>query len=109
FLFGATEKIAVVHEQLPGLPPIIILRLRNMTALDATGLKALEELADAVHRSGREMILCGARQQPEALMHQAEFEEHVGAENICPNVQAALDRARVVYESGSALRRQFAG
>ncbi len=109
FLFGATDKIAVVHEQLRGLPPIIIMRLRNMTALDATGLKALEELADAVHRSGREMILCGARQQPAELMHQAEFEEHVGEENICPNVQAALERAKAVYDRGIALKKQFAG
>ena len=35
------------------LPPIIILRLRNMTALDATGLRAFEELAQALHASGR--------------------------------------------------------
>jgi len=109
FLFGATDKISVIHEQLPELPPIVILRLRNMTAIDATGLHALEELADAVHRSGRELILCGARQQPEQLMHKAEFEEHVGAENICLNVQAALERARRVYESGISLRQQFVG
>ena len=43
------------------LPPIVILRLRNMTAIDATGLRALEDLADRLHRSGRELILCGAR------------------------------------------------
>jgi len=109
FLFGATDKIVVIHEQLPDLPPIIVLRLRNMTAIDATGLSALEELADAIHKTGRELILCGARSQPAYLMHRAEFEDRVGAENICPNVQAALDRARVVYESGLALKRQFAG
>src|SRR4029077_16298413 len=43
FLFGAAEKLEEVAQQLPKLPPVIILRLRNMTALDATGLQALEQ------------------------------------------------------------------
>ena len=45
FLFGATDKIAAVTENLHKLPPVVILRLRNMTALDATGLFAIEEVA----------------------------------------------------------------
>jgi len=42
--------------------------------------------------------LCGAREQPAKLIHQAEFEEVVGKENICDNVQEALRRAEEVYE-----------
>jgi len=97
FLFGATDKIDEVISRLPELPPIVVLRLRNMTAIDATGLQALENLADAVHDSGRGFILCGAREQPTQLMHQAEFEQHVGAGNICPNVADALERAKNLY------------
>ena len=81
----------------PELPPLIILRLRNMTAIDSTGLQALEKFADRVHESGRQLILCGARQQPEMRMHDAEFHEHVGEENICHSVADALDRAKIVY------------
>jgi sulfate permease, SulP family len=109
FLFGATEKIAVIREQLNELPPIIILRLRNMTAIDATGLKALEDVAVVLQKSGRTLILCGAREQPAKLMNQADFEEHVGVENICPNVQAALERAKAVYQQGRELKKQFGG
>jgi sulfate permease, SulP family len=97
FLFGATDKIDEVIQRIPELPPILVLRLRNMTAIDATGLQALENLADAVHESGRGLILCGAREQPARLMHQAEFEEHVGAGNICPSFLAALERAKVLH------------
>lgn len=79
------------------IPPILILRLRNMTAIDGTGLQALEELADIVHASGRGLILCGAREQPAHLMQQAEFEESVGAENICPSVERALERAKILH------------
>jgi len=98
FLFGATDKINVVTEDLHKLPPVVILRLRNMTALDATGLFAIEEVAKQLHASKRTLILCGAREQPSRLMHQAEFEEVVGSENICDNVQDALRRAEEVYE-----------
>jgi SulP family sulfate permease len=98
FLFGATDKISAVTENLHKLPPVVILRLRNMTALDATGLFALEEVARQLHASKRTLILCGAREQPAKLIHQAEFEEVVGAENICENVQEALRRAEEVYE-----------
>jgi SulP family sulfate permease len=97
FLFGATDKIEEIIRKLPELPPIVVLRLRNMTAIDATGLQALEELADAVHESGRGLILCGAREQPARLMRQSEFEEHVGAGNISPSIAAALERAKTLY------------
>ncbi len=98
FLFGATDKISVVTERLHSLPPVVILRLRNMTALDATGLFALEEVARQLHATKRTLILCGAREQPAKLMHQAEFEEVIGRENICEHVQAALRRAEEVHD-----------
>jgi len=98
FLFGATDKISAVTENIHKLPPVVILRLRNMTALDATGLFALEEVARHLHATKRTLILCGAREQPARLIHQAEFEDVVGAENICENVQEALRRAEEVFE-----------
>ena len=97
FLFGATDKIDEVISRMPELPPIIILRLRNMTAIDATGLQALENFADIVHSSGRGLIFCGAREQPARLMHQAEFEEHVGTGNISRSIAEALERAKTLY------------
>ena len=98
FLFGATDKFAEIFDQLEKLPPIIILRLRNMTAIDATGLGAIEDLADQLQVSGRSLLLCGAREQPAQLMQQADFERHVGAENICPSISDALARATVLYK-----------
>ncbi len=98
FLFGATDKIQAVTENVHKLPPVVILRLRNMTALDATGLFAIEEVARQLHASKRTLILCGAREQPAQLIHQAEFAEVIGEENICDNVQHALRRAEEVYE-----------
>ncbi len=98
FLFGGTDKISVVTEDLHTLPPVVILRLRNMTALDATGLFAIEEVAKELQASKRTLILCGAREQPSQLIHEAEFAEVIGKENICDNVQEALRRAEEVFE-----------
>ncbi len=98
FLFGATDKISAVIKNLHSLPPVVILRLRNMTALDATGLFAIEEVARELQATNRTLILCGAREQPASLIHQAEFKELVGAENICDNVQAAIRRAEEVHD-----------
>ncbi|HKV95493.1 MAG TPA: SulP family inorganic anion transporter [Candidatus Angelobacter sp.] len=116
FLFGAADKIEELVQQIPALPPIVVLRLRNMTAIDATGMHALEHLADRIHSSGRGLILCGAREQPAQLMHQAEFEQHVGRENICLNITEALARAEALYaeisatpSSGSVVSLQTAG
>jgi SulP family sulfate permease len=102
FLFGVTDKISLVTENVTALPPIVIVRLRNMTAIDATGIHALEELAQALRRSGRTLLLCGAREQPAALMQAADFHEHVGERNICPNIGAALERAKELHQSLAA-------
>src|SRR5262249_26947345 len=97
FLFGSTEKLNLVSDNIDALPEIVVLRLRNMNALDATGLRAFEDLADVVHESGRELVLCGARRQPARVMERADFHRHVGPENICENVGQAMDRAGEIH------------
>ena len=103
FLFGVTDKIATITENVHMLPPIVIVRLRNMTAIDATGIAALEGLADFLQKSGRAMLVCGARPQPQKLMREAGFERHVRKENICENIEEALKRAAEIYkENGNS-------
>ena len=97
FLFGSTDKLAGAVDRVDDLTPVMVLRLRDMTAIDATGLTAIEELADRLHEKGRTLILCGARSQPAQLMRQAEFDRHIGQENICANVEEALARAKAVH------------
>ena len=104
FLFGVAENLSAVTDGIiQDLTPVVILRLRNMTAVDATGLLAMEDLAVKLHAAGRILILCGARPQPAKLMHQAEFEQHVGRENICPHITEALERAKALYEGSKGV------
>jgi SulP family sulfate permease len=97
FLFGTTEKLVEETVNLDAFAPVVILRLRNMTAVDATGIHAIEVFAKRLHESGRTMLLCGAMHQPSKLLHGERFMDHVGRENMLPNIQAALDRAKEVH------------
>ena len=103
FLFGATDKLIELERDVPQLPKVVILRLRNMTAIDGTGLHALEHFADVLHASGRTLILCGMRDQPARMMERAEFHQHIGDENLAPTIEDALTRARGVLRDDDGL------
>jgi SulP family sulfate permease len=96
FLFGTTEKLVEATANLDAFPAIVILRLRNMTAIDATGSHAIETFAMRLRASGRTLLLCGAMEQPSKLLQTPRFLDRVGRENILPNIQAALDRAKAL-------------
>ena len=98
FLFGATDKLLELERHVPDLPKVVILRLRNMTAIDGTGLHALEHFADVLHDSGRTLLLCGMRDQPARMMERAEFHQHIGDENMVSTVEAAFARARTFLQ-----------
>ena len=96
FLFGSSDKLLDLEKEIAALPKVVILRLRNMTAIDATGLHAIERLSDTLHRSGRSLLLCGMRDQPARMMERAEFHRRIGSENLQPSVEDALIRARAL-------------
>jgi len=108
FLFGTTQKLEDATENLGGLPSIVILRLRNMTAIDATGVHAIERFAERLRRTGRMLLVCGARDQPAELLARSEFVDDVGRENILPNVESALARARTIGASFSGVGPEIA-
>jgi SulP family sulfate permease len=108
FLFGTTEKLAEAARDLSQWGDIVILRLRNMTALDATGVHALEQFSDQLRKAGKTLLLCGAREQPARLLGRSDFLRHIGAENLLPNVQVALDRARQLQGNFSGVGPEMA-
>ena len=101
FLWGTTEKLVEATANLDDFQPVVILRLRNMSAIDATGIHAIESFAKRLHDSGRHLLLCGAMEQPSKLLSGSRFIEEIGTENFMPNIQAALDRSEQVHEERS--------
>ena len=108
FLFGATEKLADATKNLTKLGDVVILRLRNMTALDATGIHALEQFSERLHKTGKTLLLCGARNQPSRLISRSTFLKHVGPENVLPNIQAALARVNEIQGDFQGVGRELA-
>jgi SulP family sulfate permease len=102
FLFGASDKLARIDDELETLPKVVVLRVRNMTAIDGTGLHALENLAEKLRESGRSLIICGMRAQPAKLMEQAEFHRHIGDENIVSSLEEAVRRSKELLGMQSA-------
>jgi sulfate permease, SulP family len=108
FLFGSTEKLMDATKDMSIFGDVVILRLRNMTALDATGIHALEQFWERLHKSGKTLLLCGARDQPFGLLSGSDFLKHLGPENLLPHVQAALLRARDIQGDFEGVGRELA-
>jgi SulP family sulfate permease len=96
-LFGGTDALDAIRDRLDGLPPIVVLRLRYMTAIDAAGLDALEDLARRVTATSRVFLVSGTREQPLALMRRSHFERRLEPEQICASFDDALVRAREIH------------
>lgn len=98
FLFGSAEKLNQLSAAIDRLQPVVILRLRYMTAIDATGLYAIEQFYEKLHASGRMLILCGARGEPRKLLLNSNIPRLIGARNVLPNIRSALHRAETIQE-----------
>ncbi len=90
FLFGSTDTLDKATEDLSQLKHTVIVRLRDMPAIDATGVYCLERLEKRLRISGRRMLLCGALEQPDRVLKGSRFLQHFGRENLLTDIGAAL-------------------
>ena len=97
FLFGAAEKLEQATADLTRFGQIIVLKLTHMTALDGTGLHAIEALAGRMRDSGRALVVCGALPQPADLIGRSKLIHLIGRSNVQPHLDAALERAAIIY------------
>lgn len=96
FFFGAVDKLESALKREKQEPEVLILRMRKVVALDATGLNALEDLYDKLHRKGKHLVLSAPHTNPMMVMERAGFIDRLGQENVCPHIDAALARAREI-------------
>jgi SulP family sulfate permease len=94
FFFGAADKLESVLKREKQEPDVLILRMRKVIAMDATGLNALEDLYERLQRKGKHLVLSAPHPHPLMVMEKAGFLDKLGRQNVCPHVDAALDRAR---------------
>ena len=103
FFFGAVDKLETMLKREKRDPEVLILRMRKVVAMDATGLNALEDLYEKMHRKGRHLVLSAPHTNPMMVMEKAGFIERLGRDNVCPHIDAALARAREILGLPPAL------
>ena len=96
FFFGVVDKLDDELKRVKQEPEVLILRVRKVLAMDATGLRALEDLLLKLRAKGKHLILSAPHTQPLAVMENAGFIDRLGRENVCPHITAALARAREI-------------
>jgi sulfate permease, SulP family len=100
FFFGAAEKLEAAVERYSTAPRVVIFRMRTVPVVDATGLHALEVMLDKFHRKHTQLILSGVQPQPMKVLYNARFIDKIGLDNVCANIDSALERAPAHHLGG---------
>lgn len=95
FFGDANDFLNVVDEKGKN---VLIFRMRNVPAMDISGLEALEEALEICHKRGMTLVLSHVNKQPMKVMEKAGFIEKIGRENLCENIDKALERAGKLAE-----------
>lgn len=102
FFFGAVEQFKdLVLQSLNHDTKIVILRMRLVPALDATGLNVLSDFCHQCREKGATLLLCGVQVQPLDVIRHAPFYRELKKYNICTNIETALIRANKILSHGS--------
>lgn len=96
FFFGVAETLKDTLDVIETPPKVLILRMRHVPAMDATGLFALIDLKKRCERQGTTLILSGVHAQPYLTIDKAGKLEFFGGENVLTNIDLALNRAREI-------------
>ena len=103
FFFGAADKIKDVLHFVARKPKVFVLRMRNVPAIDASGIRVLDDLYESFSRQGIRFLIAGIHAQPLHALERAGRTERYGRENFVASLDEALARAgELVRESGSA-------
>jgi SulP family sulfate permease len=94
--FAAAEKLEAALRSYGGKPRIVILRMRHVPMMDATGLKALEIAWEKMRRDGVHVLITAIQPQPMKVLYESGFADKIGIENFCANIDDALARSETL-------------
>jgi SulP family sulfate permease len=94
FFFGAADKFKLALSTVAGQPQVLVLRLRHVPFIDATGLQALKSLFQKAQRRGTLLLLSGVCPQVMRVLSGSGLAERIGNENIFQRFDTALEKAR---------------
>lgn len=94
--FGAIERFKDAMRRVEKNPKVLILRMRMVPAIDATGLQVLEDVLERTQREGGRLMLTGVAAQPREAMERSGLIEKLGRENVLETTDEALKRAQEI-------------
>lgn len=99
FFFGVANKFDSVMKNMGDKPKIRIIRMRKVSFIDSTGLHNLESLWRLSNAEHIHMILSGVNEQVHKVLTKSGFDQKIGAENICSNINEAVAKANAAIAS----------
>jgi SulP family sulfate permease len=99
FFFAAAEKLKDVLSFVARRPRVFILRMRNVPAIDATGIRVLDDLHADAARHGIAFLIAGLQAQPLAALDRAGRLDGFGRQNLAGDLDDALVRAREILSA----------
>jgi SulP family sulfate permease len=96
FFFGAADKFRDMLREIQHRPKILILRMRHVPSIDATGMRALEDLYEQALKDKTQLIISGMSDTLLAKLKSFGFVEKLGENYIHKNIDQALDHARTI-------------
>jgi SulP family sulfate permease len=106
FFFGAVETFRETLEHLHERPRILIIRMRDVHALDSTGLHALKDVLRRSRGGGSDVMLADVRSQPRVALTDSGLLEEIGAANVFHDMDDAIARAYEVTRTPAAVSRR---
>ncbi len=94
YFFGIATKFEETMAQIGDRPKVRIIRMRRVPFIDSTGIHNLTSLCRMSQREKITIVLSGVNEKVHEVLQKSGFYELLGQENICPNINVALDRAK---------------
>jgi sulfate permease, SulP family len=94
FFFGAADKLRDVLTAIHRPPRVLILRMRHVPVIDATGLHTLEQVHNNCARGGTTLVLCGVHDQPLEALQKSQCLDEIGRNNVTRTIDEAIARSR---------------
>ena len=96
FFFGMADTFWNALREIERPVAVLIIRIRNVPAIDATGLHVLGELHRKCRRQNTRLVFSGVNTQPLTVFRQSGFLDEIGPENCCSSIDDALSHARML-------------
>lgn len=90
FFFGAAEKFTETIRQMSTVPDVLIVRMRHVTAIDATGIKTLEDILKKTSHQKTRLIISDIHSQPYLALERAGFLSRLGENNLFTTIEDAI-------------------